>query len=169
MTTDTNIRSYKCCWHKKWVDETKWNNQLASVAKMNDKVVGLQQWQALLQQVIYLYSITHFNTLLEFVCDWWAFKDFVDKITFLNASTVKWWETQDYDDFVFTYGHHWINEQSFEIISSPTTWIVDSPIFTIASLHNIYLLFDVIFSIYNENILISFPIFLFNASYWNYL
>ena len=113
MTTDTSIRSYKYSWHKKWVDETKWNNQLASVTKLNEKVVGLQQWQALLQQVIYLYSITHFNTLLEFVCDWWAFKDFVDKITFLHASTVIWWEIQDYDDFVLTYGHHWINEQNF--------------------------------------------------------
>ena len=139
------------------------------MAKLNEKVVGLQQWQALLQQVIYLYSITPLITLLEFVCDWWTFKNFVDKITFLNASTVKWWETQDYNDFVFTYGHHWINEQNFGLISSPTTWIADSPIFPIASLHNIYLLFDVVFSIYNENILDSFPIFLFNASYWNYL
>ena len=107
------------------------------MAKLNEKVVGLQQWQALLQQVIYLYSITHLNTLLEYVFDWWAFKDFVDKITFFNASTVKWWETQDYDDFVFTYGHHWINEQNFELISSPTTWIEVSPIFTVASLHNL--------------------------------
>ena len=101
--------------------------------------------------------------------DWWAFKDFVDKITFFNASFVKWWATQDYDDFVFTYGHHWVNKQNFELICLPTTWIADSPILTIASLHNIYLLFDVVFSIYNENILDSFPIFLFNASYWNYL
>ena len=148
-----------------------WKSTLASVcvAKLNDKVVGLQQWQALLQQVIYLYSITPLITLLEFVCDWWIFKNFVDKITFLNASTVKWWETQDYDDFVLTYGHHWVNEQNFELISSPTTWIAGSPIFTIASLNDIPT-FWCRFSIYNEkNNIISFPIFLFNASYWNYL
>ena len=151
---------------------SRWNEMKQSIGKCskNEWKSSRTAAMASIAAAGYIFVLDTSSQYLSWGCrDWWAFKAFVDKITFFNASTAKWWEIQGYDDFVFTYFHYWINEQNFELISSPTTWIAGSPIFTIASLNDIPT-FWCRFSIYNEkNNIISFPIFLFNASYWNYL